>query len=235
MTFSYSVVIPAYNAAGTVRQAIESIQRQTIPPQEIIVVDDGSTDETVAIVQGMAGKLTVMSQANAGPGAATTAGLRRVTTPFVATLDADDLWLPGKIALQAACFVADPGLAGVFSLARLFTDGEVPAPDGNGPVRRLWTRTTLLFRIEAAREVGDFVDLPGRLGEVIDWLARSRDLGHRHAMVEEILALRRIRRGSLSHSLDADRSRGYLAAVHAALERKKLATERTNPQRLSDD
>ena len=235
MTLSYSVVIPAYNAAGTIAQAIESILRQTILPREIIVVDDGSTDETVAVVRGMPGKFTVVSQANGGPGAATTAGFRRVTTPFVATLDADDLWLPRKIALQATRFETDPGLAGVFSLARLFADGEAPAPGGNGPVRRLWTRTTLLFRTEAAREVGDFVDLPGRLGEMIDWLARSRDLGHRHAMVEEILALRRIRCGSLSHNLDPGRSRGYLFAVHATLQRRKLLTGRANPHRLSDD
>ena len=115
-------------------------------------------------------------------------------------------------------------VAGVFALARLFVDGAEPDPDGAGAVRRLWTRTTLLFRSDAAREVGDFVDLPGRLGEVIDWPGRSRDLGHRHLMVEEILALRRIRRGSLSDGLAADRTRGYLRAVHAALERRRGAT-----------
>jgi hypothetical protein len=80
----------------------------------------------------------------------------------------------------------------------------------------------LLYRSDAAREVGDFVDLPGQLGEVVDWLARSRDLGQRHAMVEEILALRRIRPGSLSYGRDSDRRRGYLFAVHAALKRRNL-------------
>jgi glycosyltransferase involved in cell wall biosynthesis len=224
VTFAYSVVIPAYNAAGTIEQAVESVLRQTTAPREIVVVDDGSTDGTAALVAAMAGGITLVRQGNEGPGAATTAGLRRVSTPFVATLDADDLWLPHKIARQAACFEADPDVAGVFALARLFADGAEPDPDGAGAVRRLWTRTTLLFRSDAAREVGDFVDLPGRLGEVIDWLDRSRDLGHRHLMVEEILALRRIRRGSLSDGLDADRARGYLRAVHAALERRRGAT-----------
>lgn len=221
MTFSYSVVIPAYNAAATIREAIESIRGQTIPAHEIIVVDDGSTDGTAADARATGGPITVVSQDNRGPGAATSVGMSRVETPFVATLDADDLWLPSKIARQAEYFASNAGLAGVFSLARLFADGEPPASDGAGAIRRLWTRTTLLFRIEAARAVGDFVDLPGRLGEVIDWLARSRDLGQRHMMVEEILAMRRIRPGSLSHGLDAERSRGYLAAIHAALERRK--------------
>jgi len=230
VTVAYSVVIPAYNAAATIRSAVDSVLRQTLIPQEIIVVDDGSTDETAAVVAAIPGPITITRQANAGPGAATTAGLDRVATPFVATLDADDLWLPQKIARQVECFADDPGLAGVFTLARLFPDGQVPDPDGDGAVLRLWTRTTLLFRADAAREVGAVVDLPGRLGEMVDWLARSRDLGHRHAMVEEILALRRIRRGSLSHDLDRARSRGYLVAVHAALERRRLrAREETGP------
>ena len=56
---------------------------------------------------------------------------------------------------------------------------------------------------------------------MIDWLARSRDLGQRHTLVEEILALRRIRPGSLSYRLDAERSLGYLAAARAALQRKR--------------
>ncbi len=235
MTMAYSVVIPAYNAAGTIRQAVESVLRQTIPPCEIMVIDDGSTDGTAAAVAGMTEKVVIVRQDNQGPGAATTAGFERVATPFVATLDADDLWLPQKIARQAACFEANPGLAGVFALARLFADGEAPAPDGNGTIRRLWTRTTLLFRREAAREVGDFIDLPGRLGEVIDWLARSRDLGQRHAMVEEVLALRRIRRGSLSYGRNVERSRGYLVAVHAALERKKRMAAGMDREPLADD
>jgi glycosyltransferase involved in cell wall biosynthesis len=235
VTFAYSVVIPAYNGAATIGQAIESILAQTIPAQEIIVVDDGSNDRTGAIAGGLPGPIIIISQSNRGPGAATTAGFARVTTPFVATLDADDLWLPYKIARQAACFAADPGLAGVFALARLFLDGEPATAEGNGTVRRLWTRTTLLFRYEAARKVGDFIDQPGKLGEVIDWLARSRDLGQRHALVEEVLALRRVRPGSLSYGRDAERSRGYLSAIHAALERRKrMAAEAKAKPRLDD-
>lgn len=221
MTGAYTVVIPAYNAAPTIRPAIESVLRQTLLPEAIVVVDDGSTDETAAVAAAVAGPITVIRQPNAGPGAATTAGLGRVVTPFVATLDADDLWLPPKAARQLARFAEDPGLAGVFTLARLFADGTTLDPDDGGPIRRLWTRTTLMFRRAAAHEIGDVVDLPGRIGEMVDWLARSQDLGHRHAMIEEVLALRRVHPGSLSYRLDAERSRGYLFAVHAALERRK--------------
>lgn len=221
MTSAYSVVIPAYNAAETIRQAIESILGQTVAAQEIIVVDDGSTDATASVVAGMAGPITLIRQENGGPGAATTTGFRRVATPYFATLDADDLWLPEKVARQIAALEEDSGLAGVFSLGRQFSDGQTPKPEGDGAVTRLWTRTTLLFRTDSAREVGDFTDFPGLLGEVVDWLARSRDLGHRHLMLDEVLALRRIRPGSHSSNRDSARNRGYLFAVRKAMERRK--------------
>ncbi|MCX7304887.1 MAG: glycosyltransferase family A protein [Hyphomicrobiales bacterium] len=230
MTLAYSVVIPAYNAAATIDESIASILAQTVPAQEIVVVDDGSTDGTASVVSRIKGPITVISQENRGPGSATSAGLRHVTTPLVATLDADDVWLPAKIARQIAALDMDPGTSGIFSLAKLFADGASPDPHAEGPVRRLWTRTTLLFRTDAAREVGDMADLPGNLGEVIDWLARSRDLGHRHAMVEEVLAMRRIRAGSLSSKLDAERARGYLAAVRNSIDRKKARAEKSSTE-----
>jgi glycosyltransferase involved in cell wall biosynthesis len=231
VTISYSVVIPAYNAAPYIADAIASVMAQTIPPHEIFVINDGSTDDTESVVAGLKGPIRVINQENQGPGAATTAGFKRVVTPIVATLDADDLWLPTKTARQLAMLDDDPGLAGVFSLARHFADGTEPDPAGDGAVRRLWTRTTLMFRTAAAREIGDLIDLPGQLGELIDWLARSQELGHRHLMIEEILAMRRIRAGSLSSKLDADRSRGYLFAVHKAMERRKAlaAKSKTGP------
>lgn len=238
MIFRYSVVIPAYNAAETIRQAIGSVLDQTILPQKVIVVDDGSTDATAAVVGEMAGPVTLVRQSNQGPGAATNAGVACVETPFWATLDADDLWLPEKIARQAGYFAAEPSIAGVFSLARQFHDGTTPQ-ESQGAVRRLWTRTTMLYRSDAAREVGDFVDLSGRLGEVIDWLTRGRDLGQRHVMVEEILAFRRLRPGSLSRGIDAAGERGYLLAIKRAIARKKQAqgakdVSRAVPQNVSN-
>jgi glycosyltransferase involved in cell wall biosynthesis len=221
VTFRYSVVIPAYNAAATIRETIASAMAQTVLPQEIIVVDDGSTDATATVAGESDGPVVVIRKENSGPGGATTTGVRRVAQPFFATLDADDLWLPHKIARQAMEFERSSDVSGVFALARMFHDGTVPDPDGPGQVVRLWTRTTLLFRTEAAQAVGDFGDLPGRMGEVIDWLSRSRDLEQRHVMLEEILALRRIRPGSLSYGLTAEQKRGYLTAVHDAMQRRK--------------
>jgi glycosyltransferase involved in cell wall biosynthesis len=229
MSLSYSVVIPAFNAAATIRAAIDSVLAQSVPPRAIIVVDDGSTDDTAALAAGTSGPVIVIRQENKGPGAATTAGLRQVSTPFFAGLDADDLWLPSKIAAQASVFGRDPGVSGVFTRARLFHDGAPLDPNGGGAARSLWGRTTLLYRTAAARAIGDVVDPPGRMGEMIDWLARGRDLGHRHVMLEEVLALRRVRPGSLSYGRDPERTRGYLFVVRAAMERRRRGIEAPAP------
>jgi len=224
MSAPYSVVIPAYNAEATIGAAIASTLAQTVPPTSIIVIDDGSADSTADVAAAASPLALVLRKSNGGPGSATTLGLSQVTTPLFATLDADDLWLPVKMERQLAALAADPGLAAVFSLGRLFRDGEAPSA-ADGSEIRLWTRTSMVFRTAAARQIGDLVDLHGNLGELIDWLARSRELGHRHLMLEEVLALRRVRPGGLSDTGDSDRARGYLQAVRRALERRKRLEE----------
>jgi glycosyltransferase involved in cell wall biosynthesis len=93
-----SVVIPAYNSAPFLRQAIESVRAQTLPVNEIVVVDDGSTDGSCSGLAG--GNVTLIRQNNRGPSAARNAGIRRARNPWIALLDGDDLWHPDKIERQ---------------------------------------------------------------------------------------------------------------------------------------
>lgn len=93
-----SVIIPAYNAASWIAATIESVHAQTLAPAELIVVDNGSTDETVAIATQMGA--TVLHEAQRGAAAARNAGLRAATSEWVALLDADDYWLPDKLSAQ---------------------------------------------------------------------------------------------------------------------------------------
>jgi glycosyltransferase involved in cell wall biosynthesis len=87
-----SVVIPAYNAADHIRRALDSVLGQTHPADEVIVVDDGSTDGTGRIVEGYADKVRCIRQKNAGVGAARNAGIMAATGEWIALLDADDEW-----------------------------------------------------------------------------------------------------------------------------------------------
>ena len=95
-----SVVIPAYNAAATIAAAIESVLAQTRLPEEIIVVDDGSNDETSAVVERFGPIVRLLRQANAGCGQARNSGAREARGTWLAFLDADDLWLPTKLERQ---------------------------------------------------------------------------------------------------------------------------------------
>lgn len=89
-----SVIIPAYNSAASVGVSIDSALGQTRAPLEVILVDDGSTDDTGAVIAGYGDKLVHLTQENAGQGAARNTGLAQAKGEFVALLDADDYWEP---------------------------------------------------------------------------------------------------------------------------------------------
>jgi glycosyltransferase involved in cell wall biosynthesis len=215
----YSVVIPAINAAATLAEAIDSVLAQTIAPRESVVVDDGSTDGTAAVAGRFPDRVRYVQQPNRGPGAATTRGLAMLDTPFAATLDSDDLWLPQKAERQLACLEAAPEVAACFSLLRQFADGDAARDDGH--VSEGWSRTTMMMRTTLFAAVGAILDPPGGRGELVDWIARARETGARLEMLDEVLALRRLRAGSLSAGRSATLDRGYLHVAHAALVRRR--------------
>lgn len=103
-----SVVIPAYNAARFLPEAIESVLQQTCPVHEIIVVDDGSTDDTEHVICALGSSVTYIRQANAGVSAARNRGISIASGELIAFLDADDRWLPEKIAQQLQIFINNP-------------------------------------------------------------------------------------------------------------------------------
>jgi glycosyltransferase involved in cell wall biosynthesis len=105
-----SVVIPAYNAARTIEAALDSVFAQTFRDFEIVVVDDGSTDDTAALVEERTG-VTLLTQPNRGPAAARNLAIHRTSGRLVAFLDADDLWLPEKLERQVAYFSTHPETA----------------------------------------------------------------------------------------------------------------------------
>lgn len=121
-SLTVSVVIPVFNGNATVAAAIESVRRQTYPIQEIIVVDDGSTDDTGSVVRAFGDAVRYVRQANQGVGAARNRGVAEAVGEYVAFLDADDLWLPAKLARQAAVLAAEPEVDGVQCSAYLVDD-----------------------------------------------------------------------------------------------------------------
>lgn len=118
-----SVVVPLYNKAAHIERALRSIQRQTHEPTEVIVVDDGSTDEGGNIVRGFEMKgLRLISQENLGVSAARNRGLNEASTDFVAFLDADDEWLPRHLHSLSSLIDRFPN-KGLYSTMHFINDG----------------------------------------------------------------------------------------------------------------
>ncbi len=96
-----SVIIPCYNRASLVGETIENVIRQSLPPAEIIVVDDGSTDASVEVIRSFGSKVKLIQQANQGPGAARNAGLNMASGEFIQFQDSDDLFSLNKLEAQS--------------------------------------------------------------------------------------------------------------------------------------
>lgn len=165
-----STVIPVYNRATMLREAVDSVLAQTWRPIETIIVDDGSTDDTPAIeaelCQRHPGTVRVLRQANAGPGAARQLGLESARGEFIQFLDSDDLLLPEKFALQIAGLRGDPDADIAYGKAYARVNGErlpSPAQRTGECVRTLfpallqepiWPTMTPLYRRAALARVG---------------------------------------------------------------------------------
>ncbi len=105
-----SVVIPTYNRATLVRRAIDSVLAQTRQADEIIVVDDGSHDDTAKVLQSYADKISLIVQDNLGVSAARNRGIKAATSEWIAFLDSDDIWYPQKLAQQIAWHQSHPDI-----------------------------------------------------------------------------------------------------------------------------
>jgi glycosyltransferase involved in cell wall biosynthesis len=120
-----SVVVPAHNAGRHIGETIENVLDQSHPNTEVVVVDDGSTDDTPEVLKRFAGRIRVVRQANGGLGSARSAGMRAARGAYLAWLDADDLCHPQRIAVQAALLDARPEIDVVSTDFSAFDDDGV--------------------------------------------------------------------------------------------------------------
>ena len=129
-----SVVMPAFNAADLLPEAVESVLAQTYGNWELIIVDDASTDDTLAIAQGFAsrdarvGVIALGQNSGARPGVPKNLALAQVRGELVAFLDSDDVWLPEKLERQVGMMQAAPDVVMSYVPYRLIVDGDVQAP-----------------------------------------------------------------------------------------------------------
>ena len=222
---TFSVVVAAYQAASTVRAAVSSALQQTLPPLEVVVCDDGSTDGTAEVLADLSPAVQVVHQANGGESAAKNAAVRAASGDFVVVLDADDLYLPRR--LEALSWLAQERP----DLDVLVTDAVLEV--GGRPVRRAyhaaWSfetedqRSGVLDRNfvlgQAAVRRSTWLGAGGfdeslRLTADWDFFGRLLLSGSRAGLVDEVLAVYSIAPGSLSSN-----RRGLVASRVQTLER----------------
>lgn len=124
----FSVVIPVFNGERFLPEAIRSALSQSLPPLEVLVVDDGSTDGTRAVAEGFGEPVRVLAQPNAGPSAARNRGARAARGEWVAFLDSDDRWEPGYLRAAAAYLARQPRVGLLCTGVRVLAEDGTPTP-----------------------------------------------------------------------------------------------------------
>ena len=227
-----SVIIPAYNRAASIGRALDSVLGQSVADIEVLVVDDGSTDATCAKVEAVADpRLRLLRHArNQGAEAARNTGIRAATAPFIAFLDSDDAWLPGKLAtqlsaLQTAPAGQDVSCHGVY--IHLLDHGVErdqplePSADWFARLVRdcnLSPGATLLARREAFGSTGLLDETLPRF-EDWDWLLRYAAAGGTICALRQPLAVVWNQRGRLGeqHEISARRFLAKHSVLYAGL------------------
>ncbi len=219
-----SVIIPVYNCDRYLAEAIESVLAQTYQPIEIIVVDDGSTDNTAEVAKSFGAAVQYCFQVNSGSAAARNQGIELAKGDFFAFLDADDLWVEDKLTRQMAAFANNPNLDIVFGQVQQFISPELPdhlkeklhcPPElmpGHIP-------SALLVKRESFFRVGLF-ETQWKLAEFASWQVRATELKLQTIMLPDLVAKRRLHetnKGIQQRQYQTE----YIRILKASLDRRR--------------
>lgn len=225
---SISVITPVWQGERFLREALESIRAQTRPADEAIVVDDGSTDESVAIADELAAEwpvLRVLRRENGGSAAARNTGISAATGDLITFLDADDLMVPTRLEQQAAYLAAQPEADVVIGREELLVEEGVSAPawiragDDGRPRPYLMS---MMARRAVLERIGAF-DPSFRLSQDLEWMVRARAAGVRVDTLDEVLIRRRMHGGNVVYRTEEIR-RAMLQTIRTRLAAREETT-----------
>lgn len=220
-----SVLLPVCNGERYLAEAIESVLQQTVPPAELIAVDDGSTDATRAVIEKFSGKITLLTQPHRGQTEALLKALKVARGEFLAFQDADDIWVPQKLEWQLAALAADPALGAVFGMMRQFISPDVPAEKRAAirPAQEIAAgevRVCMLLRRGEFERVGNFE--PSYSGvSFIEWLGRAKRMGLKSRMLDQVVAHRRLHLHNYGRTQTAARDAATMDALRSIILRQR--------------
>jgi glycosyltransferase involved in cell wall biosynthesis len=212
------VIIPVRAGAAVIGAALRSVAAQTLPPAETIVVDADSADGTREVAAAFA-RTRVINAPSARAGEGRNIGVGAATQPFIAFLDADDVWPEARTALLLAPLQRDPGIdmaTGCMVQVREDSGGTL-VPFGEPRASQL--PSVAVIRREAFLRVGPFAD-DWAVGETVEWSARAADSGIVRATIPETVLLRRIHAGNLGRTTAAP-MKSYLKILHTVVQRRR--------------
>ena len=221
-----TAAIPVRDGEAYLAEAIESVIAQSRPCEQLIVVDNDSTDRSAEIARGYGAAVEVVFEPRHGIGAARNAALRAARGSHIAFLDADDIWEPEKTALQLAAFKADPELQLVFGHVRQFVSPDLAAAQGaelNVPAEpQPGAYLGAMLAARAAIEaIGPWAE-EVRVSDGLTFMLRAAELGLRQEMLPEVVTLRRVHGGN--HSI---RNRGeraeFARLLKGSIDRRREA------------
>ena len=220
-----SVVVPSYNTARYVRDTLASLLAQTVRDLEVVVVDDGSRDDSLAVLAAVDDpRLTVAVQANRGLAGSRTSGLLLARAPAIGFCDADDLWFARKAERHLACLDADPRVGLTFSWSAYLDEAgawtgqyllsRCRAPSARDLIRRnhVGNGSTVVARRDVFARAGLFDESLGSCEDFEMWVRAAACSGYGVRLLPEVLTGYRVRAGSMSTTYD-DFVRGYARAL----------------------
>ncbi len=231
-----SVIIPVFNRAQWVAEAIESVLAQGMADVEIICIDDGSTDDSAQVVQSFGASVVYRWQENKGVSAARNVGLRLVRSPFVTFLDSDDLFPAGKLARQLAILAANPTLGLVMGkVEHLFLPSADPEMYTFTDQNRITWTVQLgagLYRTAVFEQVGCFDEtLP--MGEDLDWFNRVKEQGVPMQTIDDVMIYYRLHDTNMTLNRTVLRQTA-LRAMKLSLDRRRTNGAVANLPQFAD-
>jgi glycosyltransferase involved in cell wall biosynthesis len=228
-----SIIIPVFNCERYLAEAIESVLAQTYRPLEIIIVDDGSTDGSADVAKGFADpQIRYCYQPNSGQGAARNRGTNLARGSFLAFLDADDVWLTDKLALQIAALEGNPELDAVFGYVSQFHSPELGAhleteTRHSGKSMPGYLPSTMLIKRDSFFRVGPFAT-NWRIAEWLDWYSKAVEKGLKSLMLPKVVMKRRLHTTNIGIRERRSQTE-YVRILKAALDRRREKDTQSEP------
>lgn len=213
-----SVIVPVYNGGELLARAVTSVLKQTRPPDELILVDDGSTDGRARVVARMGASIRYIHQKNGGCSAARNSGLAHASGEWITFLDADDFWPLDAISAHLQCLRQHPHaqiVGGVTQVMRPTVTGEFEPSEFCRPLLNL---SAMLFRGSVFSKVGLFSETLRRSGD-FDWFVRAQEAGIPIIWHDQISYCYQHHASGLTGNTDLQR-RSQIAVIREAMRRR---------------